>query len=170
MCENFILFFFPNVREFIFQENRSLKKIFHFVIISGTQIPILPTNDDRSHTTYPNHTTTTNHLSYIQPSMDGMAQDIILPADGSELEHCVDRSEFDKYIKYNRSCDTQRMDSNHNYPHHVAPQPNYYQNVDVVNKNEHNFANQTFDQIKSEDDFSVILAGVRKTCYSSWDL
>lgn len=106
-----------------------------------------------------------NHLNCIQPSMDAIPQDIILPTDGAE--HCVDRSEFDKYIKYNRGCEVQRMDSNHNYPHHSIPsQTNYYPGVEV--KSDHGgFPGQGFEPLKSEDDFSVILAGVRKTCYSS---
>ncbi|KAK6622283.1 hypothetical protein RUM44_002090 [Polyplax serrata] len=130
----------------------------------GTQVPALQ-SEDRSQS-YTNHTTTTiNHLNCIQPSMEAIGQDIMLPTDGAE--HCVDRSEFDKYIKYNRGCESQRMDSNHNYPHHPVPtQTSYYPGVEV--KTDHGgFPGQGFDPLKSEDDFSVILAGVRKTCYSS---
>lgn len=78
-------------------------------------------------------------------------------------EQCVDRSEFDKYIKYSRACD-----SNHNYSQHVQhmqhPQPQppqaYYPNVEAAPP-------PAFDPAKSDDDFSVILADVRKTCYST---
>lgn len=100
-----------------------------------------------------------NH-GYLQPPMES-SPDLLLPE-----EQCVDRSEFDKYIKYSRACD-----SNHNYPqhvqhmqhmHHMQPQPPqaYYPPVDAPPP-------PPFDPAKTDDDFSVILADVRKTCYSS---
>lgn len=101
--------------------------------------------DDRSQ--YHSH-------NYLQQAMEPSSE-LLLPE-----EHCVDRSEFDKYIKYTRSCD-----SNHNYSQHLQPPMQnpqvYYPPVVEVPPA------TNFDPAKTDDDFSVILADVRKTCYSS---
>ncbi|CAB3374141.1 Hypothetical predicted protein [Cloeon dipterum] len=94
----------------------------------------------------------------------------------------LDTHEFDRYLNKSQH----DMDSNHNYQHqiqqqqhhhHQAVQMGYYQQqqqqhqaaVDAL-KNEAEYGNgdlQMEQQIKTEDDFSLILADVRKTCYNS---
>lgn len=101
----------------------------------------------------------------------------------SDVESDVDAREFDKYLKYNNS-DPSVIDSNHNYHRsdslssnvtynfqaqhtsvilpntNVKPEPQIGHYADVYDIAQNGVQ-------KNDDDFSEILADVRKTCYSN---
>ncbi|KAK9704558.1 HMG (high mobility group) box [Popillia japonica] len=101
----------------------------------------------------------------------------------SDVESDVDAREFDKYLKYNNS-DPNIIDSNHNYHRNdslssnvtynfqaqhtsvilpntnVKPEPQLGHYADVYDIAQNGVQ-------KNDDDFSEILADVRKTCYSN---
>lgn len=105
------------------------------------------------------------------------------PEERSDADSEVDTREFDKYLKF-ASNDTSAIDSNHNYHNRNDPGLNYnfqaqHTSVILPNSNvkpEPHFIGhcpevyemgQTNGVTKNEDDFSEILAGVRKTCFSN---
>lgn len=110
----------------------------------------------------------------------------------SDVDSDVDTREFDKYLKFSTPTDQSIIDSNHNYHRSDSSlaynsYPNNHQSVILQNTNviksepmmaHHYVSGVTHDvygdvtsQVapvqKSDDDFSEILAGVRKTCYSN---
>lgn len=113
------------------------------------------------------------------------------PEERSDVDSDVDAREFDKYLKFTTS-DQSMIDSNHNYHRNDNP-INYggyqqhpsviLQNTNVI-KTEPSVSNNLINHYnhdlyvthelpptvgqKSDDDFSEILADVRKTCYSNW--
>ncbi|XP_050296784.1 putative transcription factor SOX-15 isoform X2 [Anthonomus grandis grandis] len=114
-----------------------------------------------------------------------------LPEERSDADSEVDGKEFDKYLKYDTSntMDQRNIDSNHNYhrgdigvnlisnaTHARATYP-YQANhtsvilptseQSVVNPVVYDLASNSAIPQKSEDEFSEILAGVRKTCFST---
>ncbi|XP_059471157.1 transcription factor SOX-8 [Neocloeon triangulifer] len=90
----------------------------------------------------------------------------------------LDTHEFDRYLNKSQQHD---LDSNHNYQHQIQQQHHhqaihmgYYQQHQATaaealkGEAEYGAADLPMEQqIKSEDDFSLILADVRKTCYNS---
>lgn len=118
------------------------------------------------------------------------------PDERSDVDSDVDAREFDKYLKFTNTPDQSMIDSNHNY-HRNDTAMNYHgyqnqqqhpsvilQNTNVVKSEPsqamvmghpyghdvygtHELSSQTVGQ-KTDDDFSEILADVRKTCYSNW--
>ncbi|KAJ8979470.1 hypothetical protein NQ317_002820 [Molorchus minor] len=103
----------------------------------------------------------------------------------SDVESDVDTREFDKYLKFSNS-DTNTIDSNHNYHRggEQAPSGNLAygfqaQHTSVILPNTNvkpepfvGHCPEVYDLAtngvqKNEDDFSEILAGVRKTCFST---
>lgn len=102
----------------------------------------------------------------------------------SDTDSPVDGQEFDKYFKYTDTMvgggmEGRGIDSNHNYHRNegganVAPPLTYpYQgnHASVILQTAPTTAPipEVFDQCpKNEDEFSEILAGVRKTCFSTW--
>lgn len=118
------------------------------------------------------------------------------PDERSDVDSDVDAREFDKYLKFTNTPDHSMIDSNHNY-HRNDTAMNYHgyqnqqqqhpsvilQNTNVVKSEPsqamvmghpyghdvygtHELSSQTVGQ-KTDDDFSEILADVRKTCYSN---
>lgn len=103
----------------------------------------------------------------------------------SDVESDVDTREFDKYLKFS-SIDSNIIDSNHNYHRNESTSANstynfQAQHTSVILPNTNNVkpepfvhphCTEVYDMAangvqKSEDDFSEILAGVRKTCFST---
>lgn len=103
----------------------------------------------------------------------------------SDVESDVDTREFDKYLKFG-SIDSNVIDSNHNYHRNESTTAtsayNFQaQHTSVILPNTNNVkpepfihphCTEVYDMAangvqKSEDDFSEILAGVRKTCFST---
>lgn len=103
----------------------------------------------------------------------------------SDLESDVDTREFDKYLKFG-NVDANVIDSNHNYHRNESRGSNVGYNfqaqhtsVILCNTNTvkpepfgHPHCPEVYDMTanggqKTEDDFSEILAGVRKTCFST---
>lgn len=107
----------------------------------------------------------------------------------SDVDSDVDAREFDKYLKF--TSDPNVIDSNHNYHprnesiqntvlNYNPPQQSHYTSVILPNTNlikpepmlahypdvYHDLAQNGVAE-KSDDDFSEILADVRKTCYSN---
>ncbi|CAG9813254.1 unnamed protein product [Phaedon cochleariae] len=95
----------------------------------------------------------------------------------------VDTREFDKYLKYSNS-EVNAIDSNHNYHRNDGTNPNasynfQAQHTSVILPNSNVkpepfighcpevYELATNGVPKNEDDFSEILAGVRKTCFST---
>jgi hypothetical protein len=88
----------------------------------------------------------------------------------------LDTHEFDRYLNKSQH----DLDSNHNYQHQIQQQQQqaavaahmgYYQQqsapAEVLTKTEPDYGADMEHQVKTEDDFSLILADVRKTCYNS---
>lgn len=109
----------------------------------------------------------------------------------SDVDSDVDAREFDKYLKFTNTTDQSMIDSNHNYHRNdniTYGYPTQHQSVILQNTNiiksepnmmghyvtgvNHDVYGDVTSQVatvpKSDDDFSEILAGVRKTCYSNW--
>lgn len=110
----------------------------------------------------------------------------------SDVDSDVDAREFDKYLKFTNTNDQNMIDSNHNYHRNDTSlsysYPPTHQSVILQNTNiiksepnmighhyvpavGHEVYGDVTSQVapvqKSDDDFSEILAGVRKTCYSN---
>lgn len=116
-----------------------------------------------------------------------------MPEERSDVDSDVDAREFDKYLKYTNS-DPNVIDSNHNYHRGGGGAGDVSVNSNLT----YNFQAQHTSVIlpntnvksepllgpypdvygelaqngvqKSDDDFSEILADVRKTCYSNWNV
>lgn len=103
----------------------------------------------------------------------------------SDVDSDVDAREFDKYLKFTTPQDQNLIDTNHNYHRNdtnMSYYPTQHQSVILQNTNvikseptmmNHYVAHDVYGDVgsqvqKSDDDFSEILAGVRKTCYSNW--
>lgn len=103
----------------------------------------------------------------------------------SDLESDVDTREFDKYLKFS-NVESNVIDSNHNYHRNESRGANLGYNfqaqhtsVILCNTNNvkpepfvHPHCSEVYEMAanggqKTEDDFSEILAGVRKTCFST---
>lgn len=112
----------------------------------------------------------------------------IQPDERSDVDSDVDAREFDKYLKFTNNTDQSLIDSNHNYHRNDSISYTYPQHQSVILQNTnikaepsmmthyvtgvtHDVYGDVTSQIapvaKSDDDFSEILAGVRKTCYSN---
>lgn len=107
----------------------------------------------------------------------------------SDVDSDVDAREFDKYLKFSSTTEQNMIDSNHNYHRNdnSLGYSNYQQHQSVILQNTnviktepnilghhyvgHDVYSDVTSQVataqKSDDDFSEILAGVRKTCYSN---
>lgn len=116
-----------------------------------------------------------------------LVQNFISPTEErSDVESDVDTREFDKYLKFS-NVDSNVIDSNHNYHRNESRTANLgynnfqAQHSSVILSNSgnvkpepfiHPHCTEVYDMAanggqKSEDDFSEILAGVRKTCFST---
>ncbi|CAH0551134.1 unnamed protein product [Brassicogethes aeneus] len=122
---------------------------------------------------------------YNQYTENNLVQSYIQqPEDRSDCDSDVDTREFDKYLKFTNT-EASAVDSNHNYHNRSDTNSNLTYNFQAqqtsvilpnsnVKPEPSSFAEQEVYDIgqsngisKNEDDFSEILAGVRKTCFSN---
>lgn len=122
--------------------------------------------------------------TYIPPQQQQQQQQQAQPQneERSDVDSDVDTREFDKYLKYGNQ-DSNVIDSNHNYHRNDTNVTSYNfqaQHTSVILPTNANIKPEPFmghcPEVyeltpngipKNDDDFSEILAGVRKTCYSN---
>lgn len=139
-------------------------------------------------TAYKPQTMEETYQEYAGHSTDAnqqLVQNFLPNEERSDVDSDVDTREFDKYLKFS-NIDSNVIDSNHNYHRNETRSTNLgynfqAQHTSVILSNTNNVKPEPFlhphcpevyDMAanggqKSEDDFSEILAGVRKTCFST---